>query len=108
MSTLVDVLVTAYRVVIALWNACAVLLQVVWSVMQQAKEEALEVMALLDDGAPMMVSPCQWWVPSSALADRRLHTGRDQVDVVATGYCRHREPVANVDHREGVFVCTPF
>ncbi|KAF8548311.1 hypothetical protein OG21DRAFT_779388 [Imleria badia] len=52
--TLFDVLVAAYRVVVALWNAGTVFMQVVQSVMQEAKEEAGEVMALLDDGAPMM------------------------------------------------------
>ncbi|KAF8548316.1 hypothetical protein OG21DRAFT_779839 [Imleria badia] len=60
LATLFDVLVAAYRVVVALWNVCTVLLQVMRSVMQEAKEEAVEAVALLDDGAPMMVSPCRW------------------------------------------------
>ncbi|KAG8218163.1 hypothetical protein J3R82DRAFT_3711 [Butyriboletus roseoflavus] len=57
MSTLVTLfhlLVAIYRFVVSLWNACIVLLQVVRSVIQEAKQEAAEWMALLDDGAPMM------------------------------------------------------
>lgn len=34
-----------------------VILQVMQSVIQEAKQEATELMVLLDDDAPMMVSP---------------------------------------------------
>ena len=57
-ETLFQVFVAVYRLVVALWNACIVFTQVMRSVMQEAKQEAAELMALLDDGAPMMVSPC--------------------------------------------------
>ena len=57
LETLFEVPVAVYRLVVALWNACIVLLQVMRSVMQEAKQEAAELMALLDDGAPMTVSP---------------------------------------------------
>jgi hypothetical protein len=57
MSTLFHVLVVIYRLVVASWNAWTVFLQVMRKVMQEAKQEAVELMALLDDGAPMMVSP---------------------------------------------------
>jgi hypothetical protein len=56
MSTLFHVLVLVYRLVVASWNTCIVFLQVVRSVMQEAKQEAAELVALLDDGASMMVS----------------------------------------------------
>ena len=58
LETLFEVPVAVYRLVVALWNACIVFTQVMRSVMQEAKQEAAELMALLDDGAPMMVSPC--------------------------------------------------
>ena len=57
MSTLFHVLVAVYRLVVASWNAYIAFLQVMRSVMQEAKQEAAELMASLDDGAAMMVSP---------------------------------------------------
>ncbi|KAI9460418.1 hypothetical protein HD554DRAFT_2133790 [Boletus coccyginus] len=54
LATLSHFLVIAYRSVVALWNACIVFLQVTQSVIQETKREAAELMALLDDGAPMM------------------------------------------------------
>ena len=84
MSTLFYVLVAVYRLFVASWNACSVFLQVMRSVMQEAKQEAAELMALPDGGAPMTVSPHR---PSSTSADQLLPTGRGHVDVVAT-LCR--------------------
>ena len=54
-ATPLHVLMAIYRMVVALCNACIVFLQVMRSAMQEAKQEAAEVMALLDDD--MMVSP---------------------------------------------------
>ena len=59
-ATLLGLLVATCRMTAALANACVVVLHVVWSVIQEAKKEAVELMALLDDDALTMVCPCRW------------------------------------------------
>lgn len=108
-ATPLHVLMAIYRMVVALCNACIVFLQVMRSAMQEAKQEAAEVMALLDDD--MMVSPL-----STVFLASRVHpllivpsclTGRDHVLVVVTRHLWTHERVANVGHREGVVVRAP-
>ena len=106
--TLIHVLVAIYRIIICLWNACIVLLQVVQSVIQEAKQEAAELMALLDDGAPMKVSPHQWsGYAHECRPDWLLLTGRAHVHVVATRCRWSHKPMANADYCESVLVRAP-
>lgn len=111
MSTLFHLLAAAYRLVVALCNACIVFLQVMQLVLQEAKQEAAEVVVLLGDGASLMVSPNQSsddHLHQACLVDRRLLTGVDHVDVVAARRLWTRQGVGSIDYREGVVFCPPL
>lgn len=56
-ATLWQILAAVYRLVIVSWNASVVFVNVMRSAIQEAKQEAGEVMALLDDNTSTLVSP---------------------------------------------------
>ncbi|KAG9309822.1 hypothetical protein JVU11DRAFT_10201 [Chiua virens] len=55
-KTLFHLFAAIYRLIIVSWNACFALHQVVQLVIQEAKREAGELMASLDDGVPALSS----------------------------------------------------
>ena len=58
-ATLLGLLVAICHTIAVLANVCVVVLHVVWSVIQEAKQEAVELVALLDDDALTMVCLCR-------------------------------------------------
>ena len=58
-ATLLGLLVAICHMIAALANVCVVVLHVVWSVIQEAEQDAVELMALLGDDALTMVCLCR-------------------------------------------------
>lgn len=51
-----QVFMDVYHLILSSWNACLVLLQVIRLTVNEAQQEAAQLMEMLDDGDPVMVS----------------------------------------------------
>ncbi|KAG6375248.1 hypothetical protein JVT61DRAFT_3464 [Boletus reticuloceps] len=78
LAALFHVLVATYRLIVALWNAYIVFLQIIQTAMQEAKQEAVEVMTLLDDEVPLMDA-----VTSTLLSDTPGSVSPGQMLIIA-------------------------
>ncbi|KIJ20706.1 hypothetical protein PAXINDRAFT_152543 [Paxillus involutus ATCC 200175] len=49
-----QVFMDVYHLILSSWNACLVLLQVIWLTVNEAQQEVAQLMEMLDDGDPVM------------------------------------------------------